>query len=445
MDPSELWKKSNKSNLTWCILKRQQRRLSQDEKRTILRYAVCQTSHTRRAVSCKLSGSPTSTYFLTFSPDGETIASSHGDHSVRISNVKSGRCLHVLKGHPRSVWCIAFHHSVPNLLASGCLEGKVNIWDLKLDDQPIASLNCNGVTSLTFHPTDMVLLVATGNQLLLWSWHDQEPLVVAESSALEKIRMAKFDSLGHHILTGIRDTELLHKADPTGTENTSINETSVVHINLQNMETTVGRVTGSVLERPRRVTPSIHDHTHLFRLQWWDFTQLKFPDLLQRNLNVVARNCRLHNNLSADISEDGCLLSALVAKVENNVELFRQVCVFSLEQSNFGQCLFSTNLGCNTISTCFSPLGTHIIVGVACENRLINLLQGHREDRTVAYIFKLTGRAAHSCEVTTLKLQASDERQFSHLKANSVVWHPVIAYGLIAFGTNNGGVYFLHV
>ena len=435
--------------MTWCILQRQQRRLSLDENRSILRYAVCQMTRTRRAVSCKFSGSPISTYFLSFSPDGQTVASSHGDHSVRLSNLKSGRCLHTLKGHPRSVWCIAFHHSSPNLVASGCLKGVVNIWDLKQDGKIIASLNCDGVTSLTFHPTDMVLLVAMGNQLQLWSWYEPKPLVVAElSSVYEKIRLVKFDSLGHHILTGILVTKPMgtsvDKSDSNTRQNPFNSQSSVININLQNMETTVDHVTEEAVHEWSQGLSGSNQNNELFRLQWWDFTHFKFPDLNQRDLNVVACNCKLFNNMSADISADGHLLSALVAKLTKGIELGCQVCVFSLEKKNLGQCLFSTMLGCNTFSTCFSPLGTHLIVGIACGNGS-GLFQEHPGNRTVAYIFELCGKTNFLSKRATLKLRASEEGQLSSLRANAVVWHPVIGHGLIAIGTNNGGVYFCHV
>jgi len=60
------------------------------------------------------------------------IASTHGDHTIRITSVQTGKCTHVLEGHPRTPWCIAFHPSSSNILASGCLAGEVRIWDLKV-------------------------------------------------------------------------------------------------------------------------------------------------------------------------------------------------------------------------------------------------------------------------------------------------------------------------
>ncbi|CAB3997880.1 activating molecule in BECN1-regulated autophagy 1-like [Paramuricea clavata] len=438
------WKsRSNacKSNITWCLLRRQQCRLSYEQQHTILQYGVCQTTRTRRTVSCKILGSPVHTCFLAFSPDGETVASSHKKF-VQISEVKSGCCLHILRDHPRSVWCVVFHPSNPHLLASSCIGGVVNIWDLtKGDGKLIGALSCQNVTALALHPTHMVLLIAAGNQLLFWSWRQKEPFRMAESaSGYEKIRLVRFDSLGHHILTGIRNYMSDDEEDEICSqveENPLISQT-VVHINMQNMETTVDDVTEEVItESGTRCIPISSRDMSLFRLQWWDFTHLEIPNLKQTNMHVVARNCLLSNNTSADISSDGRRLSALVMKLDSTKLYKTKICVFSLENCTFGDCLYSTTFESDIFSTCFSPLGTHIIVGMDD-----NTLQG---DRTVAYIFKLCKKTNSQAEVTTLKVRTSDERQFSNLRASAVVWHPIIGYGLIAFGTSKGGVYFCHV
>jgi WD40 repeat protein len=53
-----------------------------------------------------------------------------GDHSVRITEVATGKSTHVLEGHPRTPWCLSFHPSSNQIVASGCLDGEVRIWDL---------------------------------------------------------------------------------------------------------------------------------------------------------------------------------------------------------------------------------------------------------------------------------------------------------------------------
>ena len=54
---------------------------------------------------CKLMGNPTkSTFLMVFSPDKELLASTHGDHNIYISEVKTGECIQTLRGHPRYVY-----------------------------------------------------------------------------------------------------------------------------------------------------------------------------------------------------------------------------------------------------------------------------------------------------------------------------------------------------
>ena len=69
------------------------------------------------------------------------MASSHGDHTVRIVDCKTGRCLKTLRGHPRTPWCITFHPSSDELLASGCLGGQVRVWNLKVRSKINVKIN----------------------------------------------------------------------------------------------------------------------------------------------------------------------------------------------------------------------------------------------------------------------------------------------------------------
>lgn len=58
------------------------------------------------------------------------VASTHGNHNVYVSELASGKHVRILKGHPRTPWCIAFHPSHPQLIGSGCLGGQVRVWDI---------------------------------------------------------------------------------------------------------------------------------------------------------------------------------------------------------------------------------------------------------------------------------------------------------------------------
>ena len=66
-----------------------------------------------------------STFLMVFSPDGNKVASTHGDHKIYISQVKTGKVIQTLEGHPRTPWCLAFHPTLKDVIASGCLAGEV--------------------------------------------------------------------------------------------------------------------------------------------------------------------------------------------------------------------------------------------------------------------------------------------------------------------------------
>ena len=60
------------------------------------------------------------------------IATSHGDHTIKISECSSCKVIHTLTGHIRTPWCVVFHPRHNCILASGCLGGQVRLWNLKV-------------------------------------------------------------------------------------------------------------------------------------------------------------------------------------------------------------------------------------------------------------------------------------------------------------------------
>jgi len=64
--------------------------------------------------------------------DGTKVASCHGDHNVYVSDITSMKVEQTLGGHPRTPWCVVFHPTQNDVLASGCLAGHVRVWDLNV-------------------------------------------------------------------------------------------------------------------------------------------------------------------------------------------------------------------------------------------------------------------------------------------------------------------------
>ncbi|CAH1966553.1 unnamed protein product [Acanthoscelides obtectus] len=156
---------------------------------------------------CEMPGVPRSTFLMVFSPDGSKVASTHGNHNIYITDIKSGKNIKTLVGHPRTPWCIAFHPTSDQIVASGCLGGQVRIWDLSGGSEVWTAAHQTVIASLAFHPNDRVLVIATYNEVYFWDWSQPEPFVhAATSNPKEKVRYVAFDNLGHKLITGIANS-----------------------------------------------------------------------------------------------------------------------------------------------------------------------------------------------------------------------------------------------
>ena len=82
----------------------------------------------------------------------------------------------LISGHTRTCWSVVFHPTNPHLLASGDLSAEVRVWDIsdskngyevwRHEHQMSQSVPTQKISiSLSFHPTDNVLLI--GNVLTL--------------------------------------------------------------------------------------------------------------------------------------------------------------------------------------------------------------------------------------------------------------------------------------
>ncbi|XP_042197312.1 activating molecule in BECN1-regulated autophagy protein 1 isoform X2 [Callorhinchus milii] len=199
----------------------------------------------------ELPDSPRSTFLLAFSPDRTLMASTHVNHNIYITEVKSGKCIHSLVGHRRTPWCVTFHPTIQGLVASGCLDGEVRIWDLHGGSESWFTENNVAIASLAFHPMAQLLLIATANEIHFWDWSRREPFaVVKTASEMERVRLVRFDSLGHNLLTAI--------VNPSNQQNDDDGENS-----LDSFETSPSRQRSFLQSQPVRRTPLLHNFLHM--------------------------------------------------------------------------------------------------------------------------------------------------------------------------------------
>ncbi|XP_047312399.1 uncharacterized protein LOC124915680 [Impatiens glandulifera] len=117
---------------------------------------------------CPLFPPPRSTIAAAFSPDGKWLASTHGDHTVKIIDYQTGRCLKVLTGHRRTPWVVRFHPLYPEILASGSLDHEVRIWNSHTAECTGSRDFYRPIASIAFHAQGDLLAVASGHKLYMW-------------------------------------------------------------------------------------------------------------------------------------------------------------------------------------------------------------------------------------------------------------------------------------
>uniref|UniRef100_A0A3B4XB65 Autophagy/beclin-1 regulator 1b n=1 Tax=Seriola lalandi dorsalis TaxID=1841481 RepID=A0A3B4XB65_SERLL len=199
----------------------------------------------------ELPDSPRSTFLLAFSPDRTLMASTHVNHNIYITEVKTGKCLHSLVGHRRTPWCVTFHPTIPGLVASGCLDGEVRIWDLHGGSESWFTESNVAIASLAFHPTAQLLLIATNNELHFWDWSRPEPFAVVKTgSDTERVRLVRFDPLGHNLLTAI-----VNPSNQVRTED--------LEVPMDSVEMPHFRQRSFLPTQPVRRTPILHNFLHI--------------------------------------------------------------------------------------------------------------------------------------------------------------------------------------
>ncbi|MBC1276107.1 TIR domain-containing protein [Nostoc sp. UCD121] len=110
---------------------------------------------------------------VSFSPDGEAIATASGDNTVKLWN-KQGRLLNTLKGHPDQVLSVSFSPD-SQILASASYDGTVKLW--KKDGKELKTfkkLN-TGIRAVSFSHDGKILASGGDDGIVrLWNIQGQE-------------------------------------------------------------------------------------------------------------------------------------------------------------------------------------------------------------------------------------------------------------------------------
>ncbi|GFY40989.1 activating molecule in BECN1-regulated autophagy protein 1 [Trichonephila inaurata madagascariensis] len=152
---------------------------------------------------CELPINVISTFLMSYSSDGKIVATNHGDFSIWLTNVSTGKCIGRCAGHSSIPWCLKFHPSSNSIFASGCMRGELRIWNI--NGETLNWHSNKAITSLDFHPSGDILAIASGDAVYFWRWKETlAPTGICRTySAIEIPKFVKFYHSGNSFVTGI--------------------------------------------------------------------------------------------------------------------------------------------------------------------------------------------------------------------------------------------------
>ncbi|KAK9069010.1 hypothetical protein SSX86_013126 [Deinandra increscens subsp. villosa] len=168
--PKKRWGEVSSHKHRSCVRPESER--VRNSRTELLSWVEAESLRCLSAKYCPLVPSPRSTIAAAFSADGKTLASTHGDHTVKIIDCQTGKCEKVLSGHRRTPWVVRFHPLRPEILASGSLDHEVRLWNANTSECIGSRDFYRPIASIAFHAEGELLAVAAGHKLYLWHYNN---------------------------------------------------------------------------------------------------------------------------------------------------------------------------------------------------------------------------------------------------------------------------------
>ncbi|KAJ0236175.1 Transducin family protein / WD-40 repeat family protein [Hirschfeldia incana] len=183
---------------------------AREQRHNLISWVEAESLQHLSANYCPLVPPPRSTIAAAFSSDGRTLASTHGDHTVKIIDCETGKCLKVLSGHRRTPWVVRFHPRHSEIVASGSLDHEVRLWNAITSECIRTHDFYRPIASIAFHAEGDILAVASGHKLHIWHYdktgEDSTPAIVLKTR--RSLRAVHFHPHGVPLLLTAEVTDI---------------------------------------------------------------------------------------------------------------------------------------------------------------------------------------------------------------------------------------------
>jgi WD40 repeat protein len=134
-----------------------------------------QVSDGQQLLTCK--GHTNWVHSVAFLPENLTLISASEDRTLRLWDITTGECLRVFQGHTGRVWCVA-PHPQGRTIASGSEDRKIKLWDLNTGQCYRTLEGHQGeVSSLAFSPDGSLIVSGSEDRSIrIWDFKTGECL-----------------------------------------------------------------------------------------------------------------------------------------------------------------------------------------------------------------------------------------------------------------------------